>query len=39
MREAMLIVHFLGLGMVIGYIFAFIFLNAAGSKMEKEERT
>ncbi|MEA3461694.1 MAG: hypothetical protein U9R49_07435 [Bacteroidota bacterium] len=37
MREAMLIVHFLGLAMGLGTSFAFMFLGIAGSKMEKEE--
>ena len=37
MREAMLIVHLLGLVMGLGNSFAFMFLGIAGSKMEKEE--
>ena len=37
MRTAMLIVHFLGLAMVLGSSFAFLFLGIARSKMEKEE--
>jgi len=37
MREAMLIVHLLGLAMGLGNSFAFMFLGIAGSKMEKEE--
>ena len=37
MREAMLIVHLLGLVMGLGTSFAFMFLGIAGSKMEKEE--
>jgi hypothetical protein len=37
MREAMLIVHFLGLAMGIGTSIGFMFLGIAGSKMEKEE--
>ena len=37
MREAMLIVHLLGLVMGLGSSFAFMFLGIAGSKMEKEE--
>jgi len=36
MREAMLIVHFLGLAMGLGTSFAFMFLGIAGSKMGKE---
>jgi uncharacterized membrane protein len=38
MRIAMLIVHFLGLAMGVGTSFAFFFLGASGSKMEKKER-
>ena len=37
MRDAMLIVHFLGLAMGLGTSFAFLFLGIARSKMEKEE--
>ena len=37
MREAMLIVHLLGLAMGLGTSFAFMFLGIAGSKMDKEE--
>ncbi|MBE9518229.1 MAG: hypothetical protein IMY68_06650 [Bacteroidetes bacterium] len=37
MREAMLIVHLLGLVMGLGSSFAFMFLSRARSKMEKEE--
>lgn len=37
MREAMLIVHFLGLAMGLGTSFAFMFLGIAGSEMDKEE--
>lgn len=37
MRDAMLIVHLLGLVMGLGSSFAFMFLGIAGSKMEKEE--
>ena len=37
MRDAMLIVHLLGLAMGLGNSFAFMFLGRAGSKMEKEE--
>jgi uncharacterized membrane protein len=37
MREAMLIIHFLGLAMGLGASLAFMFLGIAGSKMEKEE--
>lgn len=36
MREAMLIIHFLGLALGLGTSFAFLFLDIAGSKMEKE---
>ncbi len=37
MREAMLIVHFIGLAMGIGTSFAFLFLGIASSKMEQNE--
>ena len=37
MRDAMLIVHLLGLAMGVGTSFAFMFLGFARSKMEKEE--
>lgn len=37
MREAMLIIHFLGLAMGLGASFSFMFLGIAGSKMEAEE--
>jgi len=37
MREAMLIIHFLGLAMGLGTSFAIMFLGIAGSKMDKEE--
>ena len=37
MRDAMLIVHLLGLAMGLGNSFAFMFLGRARSKMEKEE--
>ena len=37
MREAMLIVHLLGLTMGVGTSFGFMFLGIAGSKMEKDE--
>ena len=37
MREAMLIVHLLGLVMGLGNSFAFMFLGRAGAKIEKEE--
>lgn len=37
MREAMLIVHFIGLAMGIGTSFAFLFLGMASSKMEKAD--
>lgn len=37
MREAMLIVHFLGLAMGLGTSFAFMFLGMVSDKMEKEE--
>ena len=37
MRDAMLIVHLLGLAMGLGTSFAFMFLGLAGSKMDKEE--
>jgi len=37
MREAMLVVHLLGLVMGLGTSFAFMFLGKAGLKMEKEE--
>lgn len=38
MREAMLVVHFLGLAMGVGTSFAFMFLGIAGSKLGQEER-
>jgi uncharacterized membrane protein len=38
MREAMLIIHLLGLTMGLGSSFAFMFLGIAGSKMEKAAR-
>ena len=37
MREAMLIVHFLGLAMGIGTSIGFTFLGIAASRMEQEE--
>lgn len=37
MKDAMLIVHFIGLSMGLGTSFAFMFLGIASSKMEKEE--
>ena len=37
MREAMLIIHFLGLAMGLGTSFAFMFLGIKGSKLDKEE--
>ncbi len=37
MRDAMLIVHLLGLAMGLGSSFAFMFIRIAKSKMEKEE--
>ena len=37
MREAMLIVHFLGLAMGVGTSIGFTFLGIAASKMEQEE--
>jgi uncharacterized membrane protein len=37
MRDAMLIVHLLGLAMGLGTSFAFMFIGIARSKMEKEE--
>ena len=37
MREAMLIIHFLGLAMGLGTSFALMFLGIAGSRMDKEE--
>lgn len=37
MREAMLVVHFLGLAMGLGTSFGFMFLGMATAKMEKEE--
>lgn len=37
MREAMLIVHFLGLAMGIGTSIGFMFLGIAGSKMKEDE--
>lgn len=37
MRDAMLIVHFLGLAMGLGTSFAFLFLGIKGSKLDKEE--
>jgi len=37
MREAMLILHFIGLAMGIGTSIGFMFLGIAGSKLEKEE--
>ena len=38
MRDAMLIVHFLGLAMGLGTSFAFMFLGIKQSKLDKEER-
>ena len=38
MREAMLIVHLLGLTMGVGTSIGFMFLGIAGSKLEGEER-
>lgn len=37
MKEALLIVHFIGLAMGLGTSLAFMFLGIASSKMEKEE--
>jgi len=37
MRDAMLIVHFLGLAMGVGTSFGFMFLGMAAAKMEKSE--
>lgn len=37
MREAMLIVHFLGLAMGVGTSFAFMFVGIKASKMETEK--
>jgi uncharacterized membrane protein len=37
MRNAMLILHFIGLAMGLGTSFAFMFLGRASSKMEKSE--
>ena len=37
MREVMLIVHFIGLAMFVGTGFAFLFLEIANSKLEKQE--
>jgi uncharacterized membrane protein len=37
MREAMLIIHFIGLAMGIGTSFAFMFLGIKASSLEKEE--
>ncbi len=38
MRDAMLIVHFIGLAMGLGTSFAFMFLGMASAKMEESER-
>lgn len=38
MKEAMLIVHFIGLAMGVGTSFGFMFLGIAGSKLDPEER-
>lgn len=38
MREAMLVVHFLGLALGVGTSFGFMFLGIAGSKLEQDER-
>jgi uncharacterized membrane protein len=38
MREIMLIIHFIGLAMGLGTSIGYIFLAAAGSKMEKTEQ-
>ena len=37
MRDAMLIVHFIGLAMGLGTSLAFLFLGMAAAKMEKDE--
>jgi uncharacterized membrane protein len=37
MREAMLIIHFLGLAMGLGTSFGYMFLGIAGSRLKKEE--
>jgi len=37
MREAMLILHFIGLAMGVGTSIGFMFLGIAGSKLEQEE--
>ncbi|MCB0639038.1 MAG: hypothetical protein KDC54_20555, partial [Lewinella sp.] len=37
MREAALIIHFIGLAMGLGTSFAFMFLGIASSKMEKND--
>ncbi len=37
MRDAMLIVHFIGLAMGLGTSLGFLFLGTAASKMKKEE--
>ncbi len=37
MRDAMLIVHFIGLAMGLGTSLGFLFLGTAASKMQKEE--
>lgn len=37
MRNAMLIIHFIGLAMGLGTSFAFMFLGIASSKMERSE--
>lgn len=37
MREAMLILHFIGLAMGLGTSFAFAFLGSAASKLSEEE--
>jgi uncharacterized membrane protein len=37
MREAMLILHFIGLAMGVGTSIGFMFLGMAGSKLEQEE--
>ena len=38
MRDAMLIVHFIGLAMGLGTSFGFMFLGIAGAKLEPAER-
>ncbi len=38
MREAMLIIHFIGLAMGLGTSFAHMFLAIGSAKMEKDER-